>query len=260
MRARALVLAAHGSRVEPAVNAAVGRLAARLLTWGPFGEVTPAFHHGSPTFSNALDRLYADDVTVVPLMTSDGYFNDVVLPRELAKNATYRRKRVRQTRPVGCHPGVVGLAVAQVRHRLRRCRRNPAATSLVIVGHGTPRHPKSGESTRELAAELARRHVCKEVLAAYLDDTPNVRLAVDWATQSTVMVLPFMMGNGPHVTRDIAGVLGLHRDSVLDGVTGGRDRHRVILCEEAIGTDSRIVNIVADLARVSEDHGGEWTR
>ena len=83
---------------------------------------------------------------------------------------------------------------------------------------------------------------------------------VDWATQSPVMVLPFMMGNGPHVTRDIAGVLGLHRDSVLDGVTGGRDRHRVILCEVAIGTDSRFVNFVADLARGSEDHGGEWTR
>ena len=72
MSGRALVLAAHGSRRDPAANALVRRLAESLRGRRLFDEVAVAFHQGEPGFDAVLDELAADEVTVVPLLTSAG--------------------------------------------------------------------------------------------------------------------------------------------------------------------------------------------
>jgi len=69
MPARALVLAAHGSRRDPAANALVRRLAEAVRARRLFDEVAVAFHQGEPRFETVLDELTADEVSVVPLLT-----------------------------------------------------------------------------------------------------------------------------------------------------------------------------------------------
>ena len=70
MTGRALVLAAHGSRRDPAANALVRRLAESLRGRRLFDEVAVAFHQGEPGFDTVLDEITADEVTVVPCPTS----------------------------------------------------------------------------------------------------------------------------------------------------------------------------------------------
>ena len=109
MSRTALILAAHGSRVDPTINAQIDEYVSQIDRLGIFDRVTKAFHRGEPAFASVLDQLDADYVTVVPVMTSDGYYCDVVLRRELAKNRRFARVRLRQTPPVGVHTGVIAL-------------------------------------------------------------------------------------------------------------------------------------------------------
>ena len=98
MTGRALALAAHGSRRDPAANALVRRLAESLRARRLFHEVGVAFHQGEPGFDAVLDELTADEVTVVPLLTSAGHYSEVVLPEALARNRRFPDVRLRQTR------------------------------------------------------------------------------------------------------------------------------------------------------------------
>ena len=50
----ALVLAAHGSRRDPAANALVRRLAQAVRERRLFAEVAVAFHQGEPGFDSVL--------------------------------------------------------------------------------------------------------------------------------------------------------------------------------------------------------------
>lgn len=65
MSRTALILAAHGSRVDPTIDAQITGYAARIARLGLFDHVAKAFHHGEPTFATVLDQLDADEVTVV---------------------------------------------------------------------------------------------------------------------------------------------------------------------------------------------------
>ena len=101
MNGSALVLAAHGSRSDERANSIIHGHAERVAVMTDFDEVAVGFHHGLPTFATVLDTLNATDVTVVPMMTSEGYFSTEVLPRELRRNRRYPLLRVRQTKPMG---------------------------------------------------------------------------------------------------------------------------------------------------------------
>jgi sirohydrochlorin cobaltochelatase len=159
MSTRALVLAAHGSRRDPAANALVRRMAEALRARRLFDEVAVAFHQGEPGFDTVLDELTADEVTVVPFLTSAGYYSDVVLPAALARNRRFGEIRLSRTPPVGTHNGIPPLLARRVTELLREQQADRSDVSLVLVGHGTRRHPESTVSTRALAETLRRRRV-----------------------------------------------------------------------------------------------------
>src|SRR5215213_3831679 len=140
---RALVLAAHGSRRHPQANALVRRLAEAVRGRRLFDEVAVAFHQGEPGFDTVLDELTADEITVVPLLTSVGHYTDVVLPRALARNRRFADVRCRQTPPVGTHPTIASLVARRVATLVREAGLRRDSVSLAIVGHGTKRHQES---------------------------------------------------------------------------------------------------------------------
>jgi uroporphyrin-III C-methyltransferase len=236
---RALVLAAHGSRRDPRANALVRRLAEGVRSRRLFDEVAVAFHQGEPRFDGVLDELHADEVTVVPFLTSAGHYADVVLPEALVRNHRYADVRVRQTPPVGTHAGIASLVARRVTELLRQEEIPRQSASLVIVGHGTPRHRESRTSALQLAATLRLRRVAGEVLAAFMADDPPLDLVLGSAALPHVVVVPFLIGGGHHVTEDLPRLLGLKREGVAP---------RVIL-DQPVGAYPGLVEIIIDLAR-----------
>lgn len=245
MSGRALVLAAHGSRRDPAANALVRRLTESLRGRRVFDEVAAAFHQGEPGFDAVLDELTAEEVTVVPLLTSTGHYNDVVLPQALAKNRRFGAVRLRQTPPVGTHPGVAPLVARRVTELLRERHLERDDVALVLVGHGTRRHPQSRAATEQLADVLRRRRVAGQVAAAFLDDDPPLDRVAAEVRRSAVLVVPFLIGGGTHATEDLPALVGLPSDGSLEGRVGGR---RVVI-DGAIGGYPGLDEIILDLAR-----------
>jgi uroporphyrin-III C-methyltransferase len=238
----ALVIAAHGSRRDPGANALVRRLAEAVRSRRLFDEVAVAFHQGEPRFDTVLDELSSDSVTVVPLLTSAGHYADVVLPQALARNRRFGEIRLRQTPPVGTHSGIAPLAARRVTELLRNEGIDRHSASVAIVGHGTPRHRESRTSAIQLADTLRRRRVAGEVLAAFIDDDPPVSGLLEKATLPHVVVVPFLIGGGTHVSKDIPQLLG-------DWRLATSDWRRSVTVDHAIGTYPGLVDIIIDLAR-----------
>jgi uroporphyrin-III C-methyltransferase len=235
---RALVLAAHGSRRDPAANALVRRLAESLRRRRLFEEVAAAFHQGEPGFDTVLDELAADEVTVVPFFTSAGHYTEVVLPEALARNRRYAEVRLRQTPAVGTHPGVAPLVARRVTELLRERGAERTDAALLLVGHGTARHPRSREATEQLADMLRRRRVAGQVVAAFLDDEPAVDTVLQQLGHETILVVPFLIGGGGHAL-DVPRLVSLREG----------EANRRVLVDAPIGSYSGLEEIVVDLAR-----------
>jgi uroporphyrin-III C-methyltransferase len=243
---RALVLAAHGSRRDPAANALVRRLAESIRGRRLFDEVAVAFHQGEPGFDAVLDELAADEVTVVPFLTSAGHYSDVVLPEALTRNRRFAEVRLRQTPPVGTHAGVAPLVARRVTELLREQRAARDTVGLVVVGHGTARHPQSRVATEQLADVLRRRRVAGVTLAAFIDDDPPLDEVVARIRFPTVLVVPFLIGGGAHTLEDIPRLVGLPEGAdPRRGLVG----EQLFLIDEAVGTYPGLEEIVVDLAR-----------
>lgn len=242
----ALVLAAHGSRVDPEANAMLGAWAARVATLGLFDQVTPAFHQGTPTFATVLDDLSAEEVVVVPVMTSAGYYCDEVLPRELRKNARFDELRVRRTPPVGTHSRMPTLVGSRATHLASEFGMRRDRATLALVGHGTARNPRSRLATERLAVALGGGGEWSQVLTAYLDEDPGVESILPRATRADIVVIPFLIGAGPHATMDIPERLGVSPDGIppFERPIAGRR----VACDRAIGADDGLLNIVVELA------------
>jgi uroporphyrin-III C-methyltransferase len=243
---RALVLAAHGSRRDPAANALVRRLAQTVRERRLFQEVAVAFHQGEPAFDGVLDELQSDAVTVVPLMTSAGHYTDVVLPEALARNRRFAEVRLRQTPPVGSHPGIASLVARRVSELLREHGLDRAETTLLLGGHGTRRHQASRATTLLLAETLQRRGVAGQVLAGFLDDDPALLEVLGRAHSGAIIVLPFLIGGGAHASEDIPRAIGLEPGDVP---LARRADQRLIVVDDAVGTLPGIVELIVDLAR-----------
>ena len=227
------MVAAHGSH-EPAVNEQILELARRAGRRLGFDEAIAAFHQGDPVFSRALDGLRSDDVVVVPLLQSEGYYCHRVLPAELAKNERFGHLRLRQTRAVGVHPSlddVLERRVSELRalHRLD-------AFAVALGGHGTPRHRGSRQAAEASAAALARR-TGRKTRAFFLDEEPTVESLTAFASDLDVIVLPLLIGAGRHATQDLA--------RRLEPASTGRN----VVIDRPLGLDPAIEEIVVALAR-----------
>jgi uroporphyrin-III C-methyltransferase len=198
--------------------------------------VAVAFHQGEPGFDTILDEIGSDEVTVVPFFTSAGHYSDIVLPEALTRNRRYSEIYLRHTRPIGDHPAIGALIARRVAELTHEHRIDRGSVSLALVGHGTRRHPQSRATTLDLADRLRRRRVAGEVLTAFLDDDPPVEGLLESAVLPNLVVIPFLIGGGSHVSDDIPRRLA-----------AGDRRHLII--DQPIGTYPGMLDIIVDLAR-----------
>lgn len=247
MSKTALILAAHGSRDDRAVNEMLRDYARQLASLGLCQETTVAFHHGRPHFHEVLDRLGADEIVVVPVMTSEGYYAEEVLPRELSRARRFRDVRLRITRPVGTHPGMVTLAADRVRELLSGQALDPVDTTLALIGHGTERNARSRSSTIDLARSLEALGLCHEVLVAFLDEEPLIETILERATRTNVLVIPFLISAGPHSVYDTPRRLGMNLEPGATPPLVQRLGERLVICDAAIGLHPGILPLIAEL-------------
>jgi sirohydrochlorin cobaltochelatase len=248
MKGTALIIAAHGAGDGSGANLRVGEWARQLQKTREWDEVREAFNLGVPRYCEVLDGLKSTRVLVIPALTSDGYFSRIVLPRELAKNRGFSEVRFECTPPLGTHQRISELVRSSVSAVMQRTGWNKEDTAVVIVGHGTARHPRSRDTTLEVAERLHKTGVAVRCSAAFLDQLPRVEEVPTLVKQPHVVVYPFLIGGGYHAEEDIAERIGArhrlgHSRPYLAPIGG-----KPYLFLPSLGEEPQIVQVLQDIA------------
>jgi sirohydrochlorin cobaltochelatase len=205
----------------------------------------------------------AEDIYVVPNFISEGYFTEIVIPRELELlgPVTNRAgKIIKYCEPVGNDPRMVDLLL----HRAQEAAPNvpPQETSLLIVGHGTSLNEKSAEAAQCQVRSIREKALYAEVSEAYMEEAPFI---ADWrkfTTQPNVVVVPFFIADGLHSYQDIPVLLGIESAPTAAASQQEVFRRnpyyldsRALYYASAIGTESQMADVILDtIDRFDEKH------
>lgn len=212
-RNSALVIAGHGSTINPDSSAPTLEHARRIREMQIFAEVAVCFWKEEPGFAEVLRSVDSAEVFVVPNFISEGYFTRTVIPREMGLNGRTTRRDgrvIHYCEPTGNHASMTSLLVRQAKSVASDV--SPAETSLFIVGHGTGLDENSAAAARFQAAQIAAEGEYAEVFPAYMEEEP---LIADWhrlATKPNVVVVPFFISDGLHSYQDIPVLLGIRQE------------------------------------------------
>lgn len=236
---RGLLLVGHGSHLDAGSSTPFHAHAARLRERGAFDAVRVATWKEEPSLSRALDGFEPEDVTVVPMFMSDGYFTSEVVPREMGISGRLSQlfgHTVRYTAPIGSHP-----ALARVIEQRAREAGATTETTVAVLGHGTPRNAKSEANIYAQAARVREMGVFAEVVTVFMDQEPNMRGLLERVSNETVVVVPLFVADGWHVGSTIPEELALDGPETRRG--GRRLRYAT-----AVGTHPMIAEVVEELA------------
>jgi sirohydrochlorin cobaltochelatase len=230
----ALILAGHGSHLDPNSSAPVHAHARRLRATGRFAEVRVAFWKEEPALSRAFDGLEADSVTVVPVFMADGYFTQQVIPREMGLGGTMTTidgRCVRYTAPVGTSAAMTSVVLA-------RAAEEGAApdSALALLGHGTPRNPKSDGTVYEQVERLRALGRFRDVFPVFLDQEPNMRDIESLTGAGRIVIVPYFVADGWHAGQEIPAELGIERG------------HGRLAYAGAVGTHPLVAEVILALA------------
>jgi sirohydrochlorin cobaltochelatase len=109
--------------------------------------------------------------------------------------------------PIGVHPRLADMVATRAQALCATKGWRPGDTALLIVGHGTERHPDSGTTARWHAAQIAARGIFVEVATGFLDERPRVSQALDALRASQCVVVGLFVDAGVHGEEDIPALL-----------------------------------------------------
>lgn len=274
----AIILVGHGATTHAGSAAPAYLHGDELRRRGNFAEVTEAFVRQDPSLAGALRRVFSRRVFIVPLLVSDGWLADQMVPVELGlrepRARELRRVRhvggrtVRYCRPVGSHPAMTKVLLARARAVLEAHpfpRPEPAETTLVIAGHGTAYSPGSRLAVESQVETLRRMGECEyaEVHGVYLEEPPSVDRTWELGGMKNLVLVPYFISDGLHTQEDIPVMLGEPRESVRrrleEGLPPwvnptGRNGRRLWYVA-ALGTEPLLTEVIME--RVREAAG--WT-
>lgn len=209
-----LVLATHGIVGGPGTAA---RHAHAIRRRGGWAQVRVGCLKAAPTLDEAMAGA-PGPVTVVPLLMSEGVIHGLMRHRlsEIAPEGGWRLAV-----PVGAHPRLVGLVLARARACRRRLGWRRDDTSLLLVGHGTPRHASSADHARAIAAPLAGQDFA-DVGHALLEEPPYPAEAAARLRGDRVIAVGLFLDDGPHGDRDVRAALrSIGKPVAYSGAIGG---------------------------------------
>ena len=273
MNNAALLIVAHGSTVNPDSSAPTLAHATEIRRRKIFADVECAFWKEEPSLRDALflfDPERIREVYVVPNFISEGYFTQMVVPRELDLNGRITKRSNGQIwkycEPVGNHSMMTELLLKRAQDVAPDA--DPAETSLLIVAHGTDLNENSAVAAKRETEKIRALGKYVAVLNVYMEEPP---LVSDWRKLTetpNVVVVPFFISDGLHSYEDIPRLLGI---PVTAGADRGRPgstppatahgeifRHnpyaidgRNLFYAPSIGTDPGVVDIIIEQANAA---------
>ncbi len=266
-----LLLIGHGSTVNADSSASVLQHAAALRQRGVFAEVLTAFWKVEPFVPGALERARGRRVFVVPFFVSEGWFTEQAIPEALGLKAEgqvgfERRqmldgKEVFYCRPIGTHPRMTEVILARAREVVRRFPfpRAPrsADLALFLVGHGTERNRESRRAVEDQAQRIGEMDVYAEVRAVFMLEAPKLEDFYTLTVARLVVVVPFFMSDGLHVTEDIPVLLGepervvkeRHARRLPTWRNPTEKRGKLVWYAGSVGTEPTLANVILERVR-----------
>ena len=264
----ALLVVAHGSHLNPASSAPAQDHADRIRAAGAVGEVREAHWKEEPSLRNGLRTVVAEEVYVVPLFVSEGYFTEEVIPRELrldfeagdwdsegtgAGSVTVEPadvdKTVHYCGPVGTHDAMSDVIVRRAESVTGDPGVGPGA-GLAVVGHGTKRNENSAKAVEYHADRIRGRDRFAEVQALFMDEEPEVDDLTDYFRSDDIVVVPLFIADGYHTQEDIPEDIGLSEDGSGRGeydVPARVDGHDIWYAG-AVGTEPLMADVILERA------------
>ena len=210
----ALLIAAHGSTVNPDSSAPTLAHAAEIRRRKIFADVGCAFWKEEPSLRDAMflfDPVSIHEVCVVPNFISEGYFTQTVVPRELDLNGRVTKRPNGQiwkySEPVGNHPMMTELLLKRASEVAPGA--SPSETSLLIVAHGTDLNENSAVAAKREAEKIRALGKYEAVLNVYMEEPPLVSNWRKLTKTRNVVVVPFFISDGLHSYEDIPRLLGI---------------------------------------------------
>jgi len=263
-----LILLGHGTTLNESSQLPVWQHAEELRRRGIFAAVHPAFWKQTPQIHSVLTTIKSPRAFLVPVMTSEGYFANQVIPQALgfAGRTTRQMDRtlVHYCHPVGTHPRMARVLVSRATEVVARFpfpyAPKPHNLTLFIAGHGTPRHPQSRHAV-EFQANLVRAlNWYAEVRDVYLDEAPYIKDCQQSASTRAVVVVPFFISDGLHVVEDIPVLLGEPERLVKERLAAGQptwrnpsEKHgKLTWYAPAVGTAPELSEIILERVREAD--------
>jgi len=252
----ALLIVGHGSTQNPDSSAPYFEHAEQIRRRGLFAEVHCCFWKEEPSMREASYLFDSDEIYVVPDFISEGYFTQDVIPRELqlsGPTTVLRGKTFHYCLPVGVHPSMTDLILRRAKEVAPDA--DPAATTLIITGHGTGFNKNSTKAIHDQVALIAASGAgYAAVVAAFMEEAPFI---ADWdqlALTPNVVVVPFFISDGLHSYQDIPVLLGIETE--IGPAASQREvfrhnphslRGKSLFYSSAIGTEPLIADVILDL-------------
>ena len=263
----ALVIVAHGSHLNPDSSTPTYDHADTIRAASAFDEVATAFWKEEPSFREVLRTVEADEVYVVPLFVSEGYFTEQVIPRELrlegwdpeawdsdgtsATHTTLTAEDTNQTvhycGPVGTHDSMTDVIV----RRAESVTGNPnvgEGFGIAVVGHGTKRNENSAKAIEYHARRVRAMDRFDEVRALFMDEAPEIDDVTDHFESEDVVVVPLFIADGFHTQEDIPEDMGLTDDYRTGWDTPADVGGHRIWYAGAVGTEPLMADVILERA------------
>lgn len=239
-----------------------------------FAQVEVALLNGLPSVRDALARINALVIRVVPFFMEDGYFNRIAVPRALGIGestdgpgapsasagtttpaATGRAGSISSLDtpqivicpPVGVHDGMAGLIE---HHALAACGDvgiPSRAAAVLVIGHGSSSDPGRALALHRHTARVAATELFARVEAACLEEAPFAAEALHGLRAHPTVVIGFLANKGVHVRDDVAALVTAENESRRP--TGAGDAGPAVRFHGSITDDPAMIQIIMDQAR-----------
>jgi sirohydrochlorin cobaltochelatase len=236
----ALILAGHGSHISPETAGVVWKAVDSLRAMRVADEITAGFWKEQPAFSRVLRTVTAEDITVVPLFTAQGFFTRQVIPAEMG---LHNHPAIRYTRTIGEHSALSQIVQQRIHAAFQQTGFPPDETAIGIVGHGTKRSAESRTATQTQAKTVAALRLGAQVEAVFLDDMPSIPDLYTLTTTPNLIVVPYFLALGSHTTIDVPGVLGMP-----PGKTRAQINGRQVFYTDPVGVETSLTHMILELA------------
>ncbi len=198
----ALLLIGHGSARYADAGEAIEAHAEVLRDGAHFAAVEVAVLNGTPSVEQALGRITASVVRVVPMFMEEGYFTRFAVPLAVGP-----APHIALGRPIGVHDGMAGIIERQALAGCAALGVRPHEAAVVVVGHGSARMPGRSLALHRHASRVASTGLFARVEAACLEEAPFMADTLAALRAHPVLVIGFFANRGGHVRDDVPGLV-----------------------------------------------------